>query len=427
MARITPLRILLLSPLFYLGLILLWVGLPSPNASWSDEASGHLWRGGSVTRVYDIDDFFSWNDPLPSVHDARGTGRRSFAVEYSYARGTSQFFVGSGRSAHSFNLTALLSSSSSVSILEVFTVRCKTGDEDGIDLPWFTQADATLLFWEIHRNVAYVPLRLRVVQHDEKRAVEVLAQSSVLEANHDSPDVVPLLTLTFDAAVSQQNGQDQIAFHAHFPKDPRNSSPSRTFDVRRAISAILVPTWFFIEAVMNVIGAPIFFIVQIILFALTLLGCYVVLVLGYWKREGSPAFWPWARNFLLTSRIAVYLEPKLTARPGEAQKDSGDDGSGDEGEDSDRGQQGPQPLTSVWAFFRSSSPLDDLFVTFEITRGLVQPLSLTRRQERVGDEESRLEHGSSTGIEGRDGGKEISTTTRTGSADNGEKSSGTSL
>ncbi|KAI1624790.1 hypothetical protein EDD37DRAFT_664935 [Exophiala viscosa] len=400
MARITPLRILLLSPLFYLGLILLWVGLPSPNASWSDEASGHLWRGGSVTRVYDIDDFFSWNDPLPSVHDARGTGRRSFAVEYSYARGTSQFFVGSGRSAHSFNLTALLSSSSSVSILEVFTVRCKTGDEDGIDLPWFTQADATLLFWEIHRNVAYVPLRLRVVQHDEKRAVEVLAQSSVLEANHDSPDVVPLLTLTFDAAVSQQNGQDQIAFHAHFPKDPRNSSPSRTFDVRRAISAILVPTWFFIEAVMNVIGAPIFFIVQIILFALTLLGCYVVLVL---------------------------LEPKLTARPGEAQKDSGDDGSGDEGEDSDRGQQGPQPLTSVWAFFRSPSPLDDLFVTFEITRGLLQPLSLTRRQERVGDEESRLEHGSSTGIEGRDGGKEISTTTRTGSADNGEKSSGTSL
>ncbi|KIV87621.1 hypothetical protein, variant [Exophiala sideris] len=378
-----------------------------------------------LTPLFSVDDFFHWTDKLPSVQQARTTDRRSFAVEYSYDHGTDALLVGGSHGdshAHSFNLTALISSSSGLSVSEVFTVRCKTGDEDGINLPWFTQADATLLFWEIHRDTAELPLRLRVQQRDDaKLTVELLAQSSELEANEDTRDVVPLLTITFDAALSGQNGQGRDAFHAYFPRGSRNSSPSRTFVFRRAISAILVPSWFFVEAVMNVAGAPIFLIVQAFLFLLTLLGFYVVLVLACWKKGGSPPFWPWARSFWLTRRVAAYLEPRVTARAGEARKDSGDDGSEDQRQD-DRVEQGPQPLTSVWAFFRSSSPLDDLFVTFEFTRVLVRPLELSRRRRQLVDEEARIEHGSAAETGGQDGGGKVSTTTGTDTAQNGEKS-----
>lgn len=52
MPRITPLRILLLLPLCWFGLVLLWAVLPSPPVSWDHDPSEHLWRGGTLTRVY---------------------------------------------------------------------------------------------------------------------------------------------------------------------------------------------------------------------------------------------------------------------------------------------------------------------------------------------------------------------------------------
>jgi hypothetical protein len=57
MPRITPLRVLLLVPVFYASLLLLWAALPSPDVPWGTDIVGktaeHLWRGGTVTRVYE--------------------------------------------------------------------------------------------------------------------------------------------------------------------------------------------------------------------------------------------------------------------------------------------------------------------------------------------------------------------------------------
>ncbi len=56
MPRITPLRILVLVPLFYILLVVSWVILPSPDVPWGtdtvEKTEERLWSGGSVTRVY---------------------------------------------------------------------------------------------------------------------------------------------------------------------------------------------------------------------------------------------------------------------------------------------------------------------------------------------------------------------------------------
>jgi len=109
---------------------------------------------------------------------------------------------------------------------------------------------------------------------------------------------------------------------------------------------------------------------------------YVLVVLVSWKANRRPPFWPWARTFWLTRGVTTYLAPDSA--------DSVDSGPGtDVDGDADELPLGPQPLQSVWAFFRSPSPLDDLLVTFETTRPLVRPLHWTRRRN-PSDEESRL-------------------------------------
>jgi len=215
MPRITPLPLLLLVrvvllvvPLFYIGLVLLWVGLPSPAGSWEKDPSARLWRGGSVVRVYDLDAFFPWNDDSPSVQDARRTGRTSFPLEYTYDRTTSALTIGSmsgsgsgsgndasrgggGIEVHgvTVNLVELLSLSSIDGeaaaaatppwLSAPFSVRVKTGDQDGINLPWFAKADASLLFWEIHGDVVDLPLRWRVVR--EKTTAQTRGEIVVSE------------------------------------------------------------------------------------------------------------------------------------------------------------------------------------------------------------------------------------------------------
>ncbi len=69
------------------------------------------------------------------------------------------------------------------------------------------------------------------------------------------------------------------------------------------------------------------------------------------------------------------------------------DGEDDENEDmpsvAETSGRRPTPLTSPWGFFTSSSPLDDLFVTFEVTRPLV--LQIRLRQRQTGDLEEQTE------------------------------------
>jgi hypothetical protein len=63
---------------------------------------------------------------------------------------------------NTYNISALLHSSTLPYTSAPFILRAKAGDQDGINLPSFPVADATLLFWEIHRDVAEIPLRVRI-------------------------------------------------------------------------------------------------------------------------------------------------------------------------------------------------------------------------------------------------------------------------
>jgi hypothetical protein len=60
-----------------------------------------------------------------------------------------------------------------------------------------------------------------------------------------------------------------------------------------------------------------------------------------------------------------------------------EEGDEDEEQNGDSGRR-PQPLRGLKDFFYSASPLDDFFVTFESTKGMVDPISWRggRRREQ---------------------------------------------
>jgi hypothetical protein len=62
---------------------------------------------------------------------------------------------------------------------EPFLVRAKVGDvgQGDFELPWFNRADAVLLFWDVHDDVAGVPLQIKVVNES---CVQVWPGNSVV-------------------------------------------------------------------------------------------------------------------------------------------------------------------------------------------------------------------------------------------------------
>ncbi|KAJ9616469.1 hypothetical protein H2200_000188 [Cladophialophora chaetospira] len=415
MRRITLLRIVLLAPLFYLLLILLWVVLPSPDVPWgtdvADKTEDRLYRGETVTRVYDVDDFFPYMDLTPSVQVARRSQRDSFALTFAYDAPTGAFSVRGHGSTNTFNLNHPYSPKTETAAFvwwDTVKVEAKTGDHDGINLPGFSHADSALLYWEIHRDVATLPLWVTIEEGilegkpirrvDIKPDGEAFDPLKTNETNRAAPN--SLLTLFVDPEHPTRSLR-----HAMWPRirnsktqssDLRpfkpNSSPSRTFPIRRAIQAILVPSWFFIdEVVFPLIEASASILSGAVHLVFWLIIIYVVAVLAYWKASGAGAFWPWTRTFWMTRAMVRYLGARISPARFGTDVDKADlDGS--EGETSDTAsavtsREGPTPLTSPWAFFTSSSPLDDLFVTFEATKPLVQPIGLRRR--RTGDLEGQ--------------------------------------
>ena len=118
----------------------------------------------TLTWIPSITNFFPFYTQLASVQHARSTSRHYFAIDFTYGLETGELVVGNNQT---FNLNTLTTSTSLPLTSAPFVVSVKTGDHDGINLPWFTIADATLLFWEIHGDFAEVPLRLRVTNTSE--------------------------------------------------------------------------------------------------------------------------------------------------------------------------------------------------------------------------------------------------------------------
>lgn len=240
-------------------------------------------------------------------------------------------------------------------VSETITIPAKLGDLDGINLPWFRQADATILFWNIHNETASIPIRLQV--YDDK--IEVVPDVGTWDVDSQvwTSTREPLIVL------SNTDGFNSTPVLVEFPKawHLENSSPSRGFSIRRASQSVLVPTGLFIYRhsafVALQFNAALKLVVQLLIL-------YAAVVFICWIANGKPHFGPWSRSFLLT-RHAVACMPTLNRDTSVRQADTdGENGSA----------RRPQPLRGIGDFFRSASPLDDLFVTFEYTKSMVEPL-----------------------------------------------------
>lgn len=193
-----------------------------------------------------------------------------------------------------------------------------------------------------------------------------------------------------------------VPFRVQFPNPSTeaNSSPSQTYAVRRTISALIVPVGILInDYILENAYLPVIVMLRVVQFLAYTLTIYLGVVLACWKLKGSPPFSRFVRSFSLTRPFVVYLARDNPDREWSFEKGERNAGgeSGDEAEEtllssssSSSSSSHPRPLGSVWDFFSSQSPLDDLLVTFEATRGFVRPVAVRVRfwgSERE-DEES---------------------------------------
>ncbi|KEF55560.1 uncharacterized protein A1O9_08310 [Exophiala aquamarina CBS 119918] len=438
MPRITLLRLLLLIPLSWLLLFIVFISLPSPRHSW-DKYPSHRWRGGTLTRVYDIDDWWQVNERNSNVRYVRGTGANSFALDLHYDADAGSLVLGweeaAGIPEARFQLTPEPEPEPFVSV--PFLARVRLGVQDGINMPWFAKADATLLSFEVDHRTGYLPLRLQAKKSRGEGEIMPMFYS-IESANYtewEAPDWnTPLLRLLVMYDQSSARPNPAAGVHIEFPTEDSSWSPSLTFPLRRAIGKVLIPTGKFAAEVMAILATAtrVLYVLVVATFKAFIftLGLYVVLVLACWKSKGSPPFWPWARSFWLTRRVVRYVGPAAASCPlGDAISGADHDHDHDHDHGShdtvnpDDAPRTPQPLTSIWGFFTSKSPLDDLLVTFQATKPFVEPLSLRwrRRPAPIDDEEKKTPAASSGVAEDSNGDTTRSRNTSFHETKNGEK------
>lgn len=351
-------------------------------------------------------------------------------MEFSYDRFNDELTVGGGGDdglKHNFDLGNLIDTDEKnlPYTSENFMVRVKTGDYDGISLPWFKTADASLLFWEAQKEKDWVdlPIMLRVIKEQtsnpktdwvvSERTVQVaLGETSTNEDGHDRDqehynknnnnhhaDIDQTQVLLSIALNQSPNLRDQTrhnvskwnfwswistssrqriekVFYVWYGHDGLGTSPSLTFPLRLVVCRILVSSYQFADDwVFAYMRNPIIIFLSVLYVVFWVGVVYCLVVLACWSKRGRPNFWPWARRFGLTRYVVRYIRPTMI----EGGKDE-IDYEYEEDMEMERPRPEPRPLTSPWAFFTSSSPLDDLLVTYRVTRPFVQPIHLIRRR-----------------------------------------------
>lgn len=124
----------------------------------------------SVLTTLSVDE--TWTASGPNAPYIRMADHESFALDSHYDMDTGVLSFGSDRwsTRPSYNLSALASDSF---VSAPFAATVRLGDQDGVNMPWFAKADATLLFWEIHQDQENAPLRLQVRKSVGESALEV--------------------------------------------------------------------------------------------------------------------------------------------------------------------------------------------------------------------------------------------------------------
>lgn len=359
----------------WLLLAAVFLFLPALPYDWDVEGPVDLIQAGyAVTRVYSV----SYRYP----YETRDLHRESFAIDYqlnSTLNAAKTWLVLNGET--SLDLQAYYShidrtvqapqEAPAYYVSEPIYITAKQGDFDGINPPWFRQADACLLFWEIHQDTALLPLRLKVFDYQVSGQLVQLWPDSIRWDKSDDPSLgarEPLIAIHSDDKFFRN-------ITVRFPWDieMEQSSPSRTFALRRAVQSILVPTGLFVYKHSGFVAVGLATVLYvIIMYVILLTAVYLLVVHVFWIINGRPAFGPWSQSYWLTRRALARLPVQHL-----------DSYFADRTQDNESGsRRHPQPLRGVSDFFRSRSPLDDLFITFEFTKYMVEPIRFGR--ERAG-------------------------------------------
>jgi hypothetical protein len=249
-------------------------------------------------------------------------------------------------------------------VSDPFQVTAKTGDQDGINLPWFRKADAVLLFNAIHHDDVPMPVRFLVFSWKIQLWPESQRwENAQLPAPHETPLLELLSDNRFLAPSISSVMPTWSEIEAHF-----SDSPSQTFAVRRAIQAVLVPTGLWIYHNFNWIGTGLGIIFALFGIVIKLWVYYSIVILLAWILSGRPKFGPWAQSFILTRFLYAKVYDAQSRWPTHDEH----------AYDVDPDERRPRPLRTLLDFFRSKQPLDDLLVTFESTKHLVEPIKFGR-------------------------------------------------
>jgi len=192
---------------------------------------------------------------------------------------------------HSFPL-AFTEGSDKVVVSEPVQLSARTGDTDGINLPWFGVADSALLFWWIHHDVATTTVRARFVPAEKK--IEIWPDASFwyfreYPGGEQTPsDLVPFVT------VRLSEDADPVF---EFPTLPKSASPSVFYEARVAVLTLLVPVSIIFLAVFYFVTGLVSVLFSILSSIATLLvqlvliagGCAVLYAFVWWFRNGRPS------------------------------------------------------------------------------------------------------------------------------------------
>jgi hypothetical protein len=143
--------------------------------------------------------------------------------------------------------------------------------------------------------------------------------------------------------------------------------------------AIIVPTGLALQSLLGACVLPIVIGYTLIQFFAEFLIIYGLLELVRWVFQGRPPLsehlktsFP-SRRLYATFTVGSESKPRICGASGLLEAE--------DAEEDDVDNRLARPLKGVGDFFRSRSPLNDLLVTFESTRGWVEPISFQRMSD----------------------------------------------
>ena len=367
-------RIAVYAILSWFALASLWLGLPSPSREYSTDAGRYaretLRSGLSLVRVYDTKE---WNRHGYTVDYTGGEARHSFALSFKLEQKQDTALL-TMRDGLTIDLSPPYITSYPFVSQEKYTLAI-TGDQDGINPPWFAKADSTLLFWWIHRDSAKVALRIR---WRDANNIDIWPASARLSDVNDPEDMEPLLQLSFEPLIDLPG--NNIALLKDVRTASQSSSPSATYAVRVMILAIIAPTGLLVLGLLTVLGPVVEFCWDVAVITVSALGLYCAFVLIVWVARGRM---PLSEDEFVSRLPGMELfgGRRAVRTTGRGKRTVwGATGPIEVEYEEDR-RASRKPLRNIVDFFRSSAPLDDLLASFESTRRFTEPMGWRYQSE----------------------------------------------